>query len=279
MKKITLYRSIGALALAAALLGASAASAHDRDSDPGASGNGSCFRMYTHLFVPGFFGFRGASAAHARCWRPFWKHPAPSSSDTTAPVISGIDEDTDTHAITVTWTTNENANSVLYWDTESGVDVSDSGTHRVSSGAFVKDHKIKVSGLNDDTRYYFVIRSADQSGNASTSSEFSATTDNDASDTTAPTLSDVSITATESSVIIGWKTDEPADSRVWYDDSSPVDQSSDGSSVHSGTLRTSHSVTVPNLSANSKYYFVIQSTDGSGNTQTSPEFSVYTTGM
>lgn len=76
------------------------------------------------------------------------------------------------------------------------------------------------------------------------------------------------------SCTITWETDEPATSQVHYGTtpgSYPLASSPDGSLV------TSHSVLITGLQANTTYYYVVVSTDTSGNEVQSAEFS-FTTG-
>lgn len=82
------------------------------------------------------------------------------------------------------------------------------------------------------------------------------------SDTTPPVISGVaSSNVTASSADISWTTDEASDSVVRYGTSTLL-----GSSVSDTTLVTSHLVGLSGLSANTTYYYEVQSTDSSGNT-------------
>ena len=98
-------------------------------------------------------------------------------------------------------------------------------------------------------------------------------TANFASDIEAPAISNVESTEiAQTTATITWDTDEPADSRVKYGTTSGVytDEAYDGANV------TSHSVELTSLTANTTYYYVVNSTDSSGNPAQSEEFNFTT---
>jgi len=92
-------------------------------------------------------------------------------------------------------------------------------------------------------------------------------------DTTPPSISNITPTnITSNSATITWQTNEPSTSLVKYG-TSPGDytlQKYDSSPV------TSHSITLTDLSADTTYYFVVNSTDAGGNTNQSSEYSFKT---
>jgi len=101
-----------------------------------------------------------------------------------------------------------------------------------------------------------------------------ATTTTSPADTTSPVITDVVCdTPTTDSVNITWTTDEAGDSLVKYGTETGVytDNESDT------TMVTSHSVTLTGLDANTTYYFVVNSTDSSDNSNESAEYSFTTT--
>src|SRR3989344_146613 len=96
-------------------------------------------------------------------------------------------------------------------------------------------------------------------------------------DTTAPVISGASATnTTYNSTHIVWITNENANDKVWYSTSTPVVATSSTPSVSSATLITSHDMTLTGLSASTTYYYLIQSSDASGNIGTSTEQSFTT---
>ncbi len=91
-------------------------------------------------------------------------------------------------------------------------------------------------------------------------------------DTTAPTLSNVQVSTTETSATISWTTSEAADSSVAYGATSAYENGS----VDDTNLVISHSITLIGLSASTQYHYEASSTDGSANTGFSGDL-VFTT--
>lgn len=91
---------------------------------------------------------------------------APVLTDTTAPVISAMQASVKGTRATVTWSTDEPADSqVEYW--RSGGPV----TTTARDGALVTGHSVQISGLRKRTTYSFRVVSADAAGNRSVSPE------------------------------------------------------------------------------------------------------------
>jgi hypothetical protein len=101
----------------------------------------------------------------------FTTSPAP---DTTPPIISNIQATsiTVTSAV-VTWTTDEASDSLVQYGTTTG-----SYPSNMSSTDMVSSHTINLTGLSDNTTYYFRVASTDSSDNGpTTSNELTFTTD------------------------------------------------------------------------------------------------------
>ncbi len=97
--------------------------------------------------------------------------------DSTAPIIYSVshlvatpEESNDTKA-TINWTTNEDADSNLYW-TDDNIT-----WNTVSDANFVTNHSLEILGLSTDTTYYYYVTSSDQAGNITTSNTNSFNTD------------------------------------------------------------------------------------------------------
>ena len=91
-------------------------------------------------------------------------------------------------------------------------------------------------------------------------------------DTTAPVISDVMATSTTASTTqIKWLTNELSNSKVWYSTSTPVLASAPTPAVSSTDYVLNHSITLSGLTASTTYYYLVASTDKSGNTTTSAE--------
>lgn len=96
-------------------------------------------------------------------------------------------------------------------------------------------------------------------------------------DVIAPVISltkaaNIATTATD----ITWTTDEPATSKVYFSTTTPVNLAT-ATNVASGTLVTSHTTPLSGLTANTTYFYVVESKDAANNTATSPEQSFVTT--
>ena len=95
-------------------------------------------------------------------------------------------------------------------------------------------------------------------------------------DTTDPVISDISSTPTSTTAVITWTTDEATSSQIIYDPNQIRSTASDVSNVDTGV--TSHEITLSDLVSCTKYYYVVTSTDSSGNTALSAENTFITTG-
>ena len=94
--------------------------------------------------------------------------------DTTPPVISGLATVAGTSTASITWDTDEDADS-KYWQSTS-IPVDTSGAPSAETSNLVTSHSLELSGLAASTTYYYVISSTDGAGNTATSAESSFTT-------------------------------------------------------------------------------------------------------
>ncbi|MBR9677144.1 hypothetical protein GOV04_03315 [Candidatus Woesearchaeota archaeon] len=107
-----------------------------------------------------------------------------ASADVTPPSIQNITNIsiTDSSA-NLTWDTDENADSIVFYGTQSGV-----YNNNITDISFVTQHNIYLSSLLPSTTYYYIVNSTDQAGNSNQSIEYSFST---LADATAPQWSDV----------------------------------------------------------------------------------------
>ncbi len=91
-------------------------------------------------------------------------------------------------------------------------------------------------------------------------------------DASAPVISDITASATGTSAIISWTTDEPATGKVVFSTSALADALNPGSVVDSATT-TAHSMELTGLTASTLYYYMVESADAAGNIATSSELS------
>jgi len=185
--------------------------------------------------------------------------------DVTAPIITGIaNSSIAVSSAVITWTTDEISDSMVKYGTASGT-YSSSTTNTTNTTS----HSITLTGLSEDTTYYYVVNSTDTSGNPAQSAEYSFATP----DVTAPVISSVaSGSIIGGSATITWTTDEAADSQVSYGTASGTYTLS----VSSSSFVTSHSRGLSGLSSDTTYYYRVVSNDSSGNSRQSSESSFST---
>ncbi len=185
--------------------------------------------------------------------------------DSTAPGVSSIAiSGVTTSSATVSWTTDENADSAVdYGTTTSYLSGTESDTSLVTS------HSKVLSGLSEGTTYHVRARSKDLCVNEAVSVDQTFMT----ADASAPVISNVVATVTSSSsVTVTWTTDEPATSYVHYGPTSSY-----GTTVGDSSLTTTHSVILTGLDAGTTYHFDVLSSDASGNSSSSTDATFATT--
>ncbi|MDD5109663.1 MAG: fibronectin type III domain-containing protein [Patescibacteria group bacterium] len=189
--------------------------------------------------------------------------------DTTAPVISGVIATSTTSVSSrIQWTTNEPASSVVEY--AAGPLTTTTPLFTASNSTLVTAHGLLLTGLTASTTYHFRVKSTDAAGNIATSAEMTFHTPV-APDTTAPVISGISATSTTpTSAVIGWTTNEPGTSRVTFA-TVTLGSATVVWSIMSNALVSAHSVLINGLTAATKYFFTVASTDSDGNTATSLE--------
>jgi len=204
--------------------------------------------------------------------------------DTEEPVISSVDESEITGSgATITWTTNELANSRVVYDRLPHSSAGDYPYGTPLDETMVTDHTVNLSGLDDGTPYYYRVISSDQAGNETVSDEFTFTTP----DTTGPDISAVEGSSdTAYSATVSWETDERSTTQVAYSlTSHEGEQFADvdallaayGSSTAENTEpATYHAESLSDLQSSSIYHYRVISRDGSGNAAWSEEYSFET---
>lgn len=242
-----------------------------------------CWVAYGHLISFGWLKKNKPLEIDGNCYLPFGiakKFRGTSTTtptDSVAPVISSIVVNTDITKATITWATDEKSNSTIFWSTISPVNTTSSSTQTLSQNNKVKNHKMVLNGLSASTTYFAIVKSKDSSGNVATSSEFSFTTKAPViiGDTVPPTIFSVVAVVSISTSNIGWQTNEPATSKVYYSTTSPISTTS-ASFVESNALSTVHLLKIQNLATSTTYYAIVESKDAALNTRLSDQFSFTT---
>ena len=102
--------------------------------------------------------------------------PTSTATSSVSLSVSDVGYSVSTDTATVSWTTNEAATGEVYYGIATPLDLSATSTANVSTSTLSTGHSLGITGLNASTTYYFVVKSADASGNVATSSEDSFTT-------------------------------------------------------------------------------------------------------
>jgi len=93
-----------------------------------------------------------------------------SGDDTTPPIITNIQASPSQTTAVITWTTNENADSKVFYGETENLGSEESESSRVTS------HSIILENLNENTFYYYKVESCDSSNNCDDSIILSFTT-------------------------------------------------------------------------------------------------------
>jgi hypothetical protein len=192
------------------------------------------------------------------------KAPSANAQTVTEPQLSGISVMPSNDSATVTWNTDEPANSQIEYGTTSSYTASTTlDTNQVM------DHSEIISGLMPDTTYHYAVISTDGSGNMDASQDAlftttaaSSTTGTTTASTTEPDISFVVATPSDDGVTVTWNTDEPSNSQLMYGTTS----SYGSSTTLDTTMVTSHSETISGLNPDMTYYYEVVDSDASGNT-------------
>lgn len=183
----------------------------------------------------------------------------PGGGDATPPIISNVQVINITpYSATVTWQTNENANSFVDYGLTLAYEI---GT--VFDSSYVTAHSLDLTGLIPDTLYHFQVISRDISGNMAVAGDFTFTT--------LPLISELIIfnvraeNITAHSADIVWETNLAADSRADFG----LTEGYEIGYSENGNLVFVHTIPLFGLLADTTYYFSVTSKDGDGHEVTS----------
>ncbi|MBN2053005.1 fibronectin type III domain-containing protein [Candidatus Woesearchaeota archaeon] len=172
-----------------------------------------------------------------------------------------------------------NGTTWIYWTWTNPTDADFNHTEIWINGTFrtnTTGTSYNATGLLSDTTYTIQIRTVDNwtysSSNIGYFVNDTARTKS-SGDTTPPIISNVQNTSiTDTSATITWTTDEIATSVVKYGTVSGVYTAT----ITNATLTTSHTTILTGLSAGRTYYYVVNSTDASANSNQSIEYNFTT---
>ncbi|MEW5907632.1 MAG: fibronectin type III domain-containing protein [Patescibacteria group bacterium] len=199
--------------------------------------------------------------------------------DNQPPVISDITVPVRAYnALVVTWNTDENANTRLYYDTVSHVDCSGYSNSSTLDTNLTISHAAAITSLIGETAYYYRVISADANGNTTCSSEQETSTvaENEiitvyvggggpstpvVVDTTAPAISNINVSDISAfGATVNFSISEPAAGFVHYGKDTNY-----GFIAGSDTLASSHSVKLAGLRLGTEYHYKVTAMDKAGN--------------
>lgn len=189
-----------------------------------------------------------------------------------------------TSSATITWTTNQFADSQVEYGTTSAY-----GKITALNTTLLSSHVEVISGLVSDTVYSYRVKSKTSGGTLAVSSNFTfrtlaakpsptptptPTPTPPSGDTTPPTISNVSaVSVTTTGATVTWGTNEASDSQVEYGTTTSY-----GQATTLNTSRvTSHSTALANLKSGTTYNYRVKSRDAAGNLAVSGNFTFKTT--
>ncbi|MEK7148309.1 MAG: beta-propeller fold lactonase family protein [Patescibacteria group bacterium] len=220
--------------------------------------------------------------------------------DTTPPTVSGIATPVlSSNAAVIIWQTNEPSTTQVLWGTASStytrntvIDTTKSIYHIVTLSSGTLDTGSVSQVLTPETTYYFVVRSADDAGNLTTSSQSTLTTPatgsvtittinvvssassgSDTKDTTVPIISNIKVSdITPFAAVVKFDTDEDTVGFVEYGAATTY-----GETAGDKTMARSHTVRLRGLTLGTEYHIKATAVDKSGNAGTSGDQTFKTT--
>ena len=153
---------------------------------------------------------------------------------------------------------------MVWYSTTPSIDITKAPT--VKRNDRTTKHKIELNKLTPNTVYYIVVGGS-TNGGIGRSTETSFTTKGISSnDTIAPVISSTTMNTTATNNTITWTTDEPSTSTVYYSTTAPIDTNNIATlKVTDMSMKKNHSLTIPSLTSNTLYHFIIKSVDASNN--------------
>ena len=193
-----------------------------------------------------------------------------TTPDTTGPVITNIAAYPGQQSAGITWSTDEPATSVVEYSTNTAFNLSE------TSSSLVIGHAVTLSSLTSGVTYNYRVKSVDASGNATVSEPSTFTTvATIIVDTTPPSISNITVSGvTATSAFISWETNEIADGKVEYGESTTYER---GAAEGNHEYQTSKKVSLIGLSPSTKYNYKIIAVDEAGNVSKSSNATFTTT--
>ncbi len=194
---------------------------------------------------------------------------SPNATFTTtslAPVISAVSATAITaSSATITWTTDQASSSLVNYGTTTGY-----GSQSALNSALTTAHSVTLTGLTPGTTYDFDVVSANSANVSATSGNFTFAT------TGGPVITrEASYPVADTTADILWTTDQNSTSQVNYGTTTAYGLQTPVNT----TLTLYHAVALSGLNQGTTYHYSVVSTNTSGQTSSSPDFSFTTTGV
>ncbi len=185
---------------------------------------------------------------------------APAISAVTATAITST-------SATIVWLTNQASSSLVNYGTTTAY-----GSHSALNSTLMTAHSVTLTGLTPGTTYDYDVVSANSSNLSATSGNFSFTTTSGSG----PVLTNIaSYPVANTTGTILWTSSQNATSQVNYGTTAAY-----GSQTPlNTTLTLYHVVPLSGLNPGTTYHYSVVSTNASGQTTSSPDFSFTTTGV
>ncbi len=167
--------------------------------------------------------------------------------------------------ITVTWDTDENANSLVKYGITSGnyTSVAGDGTDINDTTKFNTTHSVVMGSLIPGTKYYYRVVSYDTYGNISESAESTFTTSAPSS------ISSIKVVSTAlNQATITWNTSVKTNTIVEYGLTTSY-----GETKTDTAMATTHSIDLSSLNSGQTYHFRVKGEDGNKNLYASADYT------
>lgn len=197
------------------------------------------------------------------------------SLDTTAPTVTSPavpSANLKNTSAQVTFTTDEIAVGTVEYSTQAANNYALSAT----SGSYTTSHSIYLTGLTSNTTYVYRVKATDVAGNTS-----AAVSGGTFTTVGGPVISNiVASSITDVSASIVWNTSTSSDSYVYYSTSASLaSPSTAGSATMVAESPTAgvfpHQVNLSSLTAGTRYYYYVKSTDSASNSTTDTNSGQY----
>lgn len=185
--------------------------------------------------------------------------------------------DITTNSATILWTTARAANSIVEYGEDPYLDYL-IGYLTETDNSFVTEHSVTLPLLEENTTYFYRIKSVDNEGIVAEKSTILSFTTNTTADLIPPTITNLSATVNNSQEVeITWTTDEAASSIVIYGTDAILSNPIELPVQDTAPRVSQHHYIVNGLLPDTQYWFQAKSLDEAGNQTISSEIVSATT--